>query len=179
MRILGVDPGTIKCGYGIIERDDKGKYRLVTSGVINLGSVAAIPDRLEIICSRLKDMIKTYQPDEFAIETAFYGKNVQSALKIGLARGAAIVAAKQHQLQVTEYSPREIKKSVTGNGAASKEQVAYMAKTILSIRKAELKLDESDALGVAICHSFRFKQAGTKSKSWKSFVENNPERIVK
>jgi crossover junction endodeoxyribonuclease RuvC len=179
LRILGVDPGTIKCGYGIIELDTGGKYILIASGVINLGSIATIPDKLEIICSRLKDMIKKYHPDEFAIETAFYGKNVQSALKIGLARGAAIIAATQHKLQISEYSPREVKKAVTGNGAASKEQVAYMAKTILSLRNVELKLDESDALGVAICHSFRFKQKGTKSKSWKSFVVNNPERIVK
>jgi len=176
--ILGVDPGTIKCGYGIIEKDKSGKYSLIDSGVINLGSISTIPDKLEIICSRLKDLIKKHRPDEFAIETAFYGKNVQSALKIGLARGAAIVAAKQQKLNVSEYSPREIKKAVTGNGAASKEQVAYMAKTILTLKNTELKLDETDALGVALCHSFRFKHEGAKSKSWKSFIANNPERIL-
>jgi crossover junction endodeoxyribonuclease RuvC len=179
LRILGVDPGTLKCGYGIIEADGNGKFTHVSSGVINITAIATIPNKLEIIFSHLQTIIKKHHPDEFAIETAFYGKNVQSALKIGMARGAAIVAARQHKLDVSEYAPREVKKAVTGNGAASKEQVAYMVKTILSLRDTELKLDESDALGVALCHAFRRKQKGGKSKSWKSFVENYPERIVK
>ena len=178
MKILGVDPGTLRCGYGIIEVGNAGKLTPVFYGVINLTAIATMPEKLELICSGLSTLITKYHPTEFSIETAFYGKNVQSALKIGLARGAAIVAARQNQLEVREYSPREVKKAVTGNGAASKEQVAYMIKTMLALRNTELKLDESDALAVALCHSFRYKQSDTKSKSWKSYIENFPDRII-
>ena len=179
MRILGVDPGTIKCGYGIIDLAPGGKLLLVHFGLVNLASLPGIPQKLECIYSALSEQITKYHPNEFSIETAFYGKNVQSALKIGLARGAAILAARHHQLGISEYSPREIKKAVVGNGAASKEQVMFMVKTLLS-STIELRLDESDAIAAALCHAFRFRQGGeTKQKSWKTFIDNFPERVIK
>src|SRR5690606_24045865 len=124
----------------------------------------------------LDRIIKLFKPDEFAIETAFYGKNVQSAMKIGYARGVSILAAVHNNLPVSEYSPREIKKSVVGKGSASKEQVSYMIKTLLELKSLQLKTDESDALATALCHAFRMKSPSKKTKSWKSFIETYPDR---
>ena len=179
MKILGVDPGTLHCGFGIIELNPSGKLSPIHYGLVNLTSLPSIPVKLEMIYTTLTELINKYNPEEFSIETAFYGKNVQSALKIGLARGAAILAARHHQLEISEYSPREIKKAVVGNGAASKEQVVYMVRTLLSFGKQDLRFDEADALATAICHAFRFKRGDVKPKSWKSFIENFPERVVK
>lgn len=177
MIILGVDPGTNITGYGII-RQSGNSYSRISSGLINLPSSKPIPQRLEIIYNELDRIIKKFNPDEFAIETAFYGKNVQSAMKIGYARGVSILAAVHNKLPVSEYSPREIKKSVVGKGAASKEQVNYMIKTLLNLKLLKLKLDESDALATALCHAFRMKTPLKKTKSWKSFVETYPDRVI-
>ncbi len=178
MIILGVDPGTIHCGYGIIKLQTGKPVERIASGVIQLQKLDNIPDKLAKIYESLTAMIKSHKPDELSIETAFYGKNVQSALKIGLARGAAILAATNNGLQVSEYSPREIKKSVTGNGAAAKEQVLYMVQTILNEKKTKFPADESDALATALCHSFRLNSSNTKPKNWKDFINNYPERII-
>jgi crossover junction endodeoxyribonuclease RuvC len=137
---------------------------------------------LEIIYDELVKIIQSYKPDEFAIETAFYGKNVQSAMKIGYARGAALLAAVHNKIPTSEYSPREIKKSVVGKGSASKEQVYYMIKTLLELKEEKMKYDESDALAVAVCHAFRITQhngSTRKSKDWKSFIESYPERVLR
>jgi crossover junction endodeoxyribonuclease RuvC len=178
MIILGVDPGTIFTGFGIINYN-KNSFTRVKNGLIKLPSTKTIAQKLELIYEGLDKVIKTYKPDEFAIETAFYGKNVQSAMKIGYARGVSILAAIHNNVPISEYSPREIKKSIVGNGAASKEQVGYMIRTILDLKNDKMRLDESDALAIALCHSFRMKTPLKKSKDWKSFVEAFPDRVIK
>lgn len=177
MIILGVDPGTNYTGYGIIKHN-KNIFTRVTNGLIKLPASKPIPQKLEIIYDELDKIIRRYKPDEFAIETAFFGKNVQSAMKIGYARGVSILAAVHNKIPASEYSPREIKKSVVGTGAASKEQVSYMIKTILAIKEEKMRSDESDALAVAICHAFRMRMPSKKSTNWKSFVEAFPDRII-
>ncbi|MBZ0199194.1 MAG: crossover junction endodeoxyribonuclease RuvC, partial [Ignavibacteriaceae bacterium] len=123
-------------------------------------------------------LMKLYRPDEFSIETAFFGKNVQSAMKIGYARGVSILAAVHNKIPVNEYSPREIKKSLVGNGAASKEQVSFMIKTLLELKEEKMRYDESDALAVALCHAFRLKAPTKKSNNWKAFVDAFPDRVI-
>src|SRR5664279_5012137 len=177
MIILGVDPGTIFTGYGIICHDKNTSTR-VCNGLIKLPSTKSLPQKLEIIYDELSKVIRTYKPDEFAIETAFYGKNVQSAMKIGYARGVSLLAAIHNKLPASEYSPREVKKSVVGNGAASKEQVFFMISTLLNLKNEKMRFDESDALAVALCHAFRLKTPLRKGKSWKDFIEAFPERII-
>jgi len=177
MIILGIDPGTIITGYGIIKQNFSA-CRRIASGSIKLPKKENLPQKLEIIYDGLDKLIKTYKPDEFAIETAFYGKNVQSAMKIGYARGVSILVAAHNKIPTNEYSPREIKKSVVGKGAASKQQVFFMVRTLLEISSDKMRFDETDALAVALCHAFRLRQPNSKKKSWKAFVEANPERVI-
>ena len=178
MIILGVDPGTIITGYGLIEYTNN-KFRRISHGIIRLPSKKSLSQKLEIIYNELDKLLKTYKPDEFVIETAFYGKNVQSVLKIGYARGVSILAAVHNKVPTNEYSPREVKKAVVGKGAASKQQVNYMVTTILNSKKIKFKPDESDALAIALCHAFRLKAPSfKKSKSWKEFIEANPGRVI-
>lgn len=177
MLIIGIDPGTIVTGYGIIKSHNSFLER-ISSGVIRLSGTKSLSEKLEIIYDELFRIIKLYSPDEFAIETAFYGKNVQSAMKIGYARGVSILSAVHNKIPVSEYSPREIKKSVVGKGAASKEQVSFMINTLLNLKSVKMQLDESDALATALCHAFRMKSPVKKSKNWKSFVEAFPERVI-
>lgn len=177
MIIIGIDPGTVVTGIGIIQVSGNVTKRLY-SDVIKLSSLKSIPQRLEIIYKELSTIIRKYKPDEFAIETAFYGKNVQSALKIGYARGVSVLAAIHNNLIINEYSPREVKKSVVGKGSASKQQVSYMVKSLLSLKNANLKADESDALAIALCHSFRLKKSASTKNSWKAFIEAFPERVI-
>jgi crossover junction endodeoxyribonuclease RuvC len=178
MIILGVDPGTNITGYGLIEYTNN-KFKRISQGVIKLPSSKPISERLEIIYDGLNNLLRIYKPDEFAIETAFYGKNVQSVLKIGYARGVSLLAAIHNKVPTSEYSPREVKKAVVGNGGASKQQVNYMVMTILNSKKIKFKPDESDALAIALCHAFRLKAPSfKKSKSWKDFVEANPQRVI-
>lgn len=181
MIILGIDPGTNYTGYGIIKQKNNDYIRLI-NGIIKLPSYKSLPFKLEIIYDEIVKVINRFEPDEFAIETAFYGKNVQSAMKIGYARGAAILAAVHNKIPTSEYSPREIKKSVVGRGSASKEQVYYMIKTLLELKEEKMRYDESDALAVAICHAFKITKGNTlvrRNKDWKSFIESNPERVMK
>ena len=179
MIILGVDPGTNITGYGLIEYTNN-KFRRISHGIIRLPSKKSLSQKLEIIYNELDKLLKTYKPDEFVIETAFYGKNVQSVLKIGYARGVSLLAAIHNKVPTNEYSPREIKKAVVGKGAASKQQVNYMVMTILNSKKIKFKPDESDALAIALCHAFRLKTPlFKKSKSWKEFVIANPDRVIK
>ena len=177
MIILGVDPGTNYTGYGIVKAH-KNSFTKIVNGLIKLPTGYTLTEKLEIIYSGLDKLIKTHKPDEFAIETAFYGKNVQSAMKIGYARGVSLLAAIHNKVPTSEYSPREIKKSVVGKGAASKQQVSFMIKSLLDIKNEKMRFDESDALAIALCHAFRVRRITTRSKDWKSFIEAYPERVV-
>ena len=151
MRIIGIDPGSITTGYGVIDSDGS-KTSYITSGVINTKK-EAFNDRLKVIFQTLRDILAEQQPNEMAIENVFMHKNADSALKLGHARSAAICASFEWNINVFEYAPREVKLSTVGTGKAEKNQVMEMVKLILSIRQSELKLDESDALAVAICHA--------------------------
>jgi crossover junction endodeoxyribonuclease RuvC len=177
MRILGVDPGTIVTGYSVVDYD-KNELTRVISGIIKIPSTKDQAPRLQKIYNELDKLIKQFKPDEFALETAFYGKNVQSTLKIGYARGVSMLVATHNNLPMKEYSPREIKKSVVGNGGASKEQVQYMVKKLLAVSNTKMKFDESDAMAVAICHAFKTNTFSKKSKNWKEFIKENPGRVI-
>jgi crossover junction endodeoxyribonuclease RuvC len=179
MIILGVDPGTIITGYGVIETR-KGVAKMLTCGAITNADRQPMPIRLKKIYDALRAIIRDYKPDEFAIETAFYGKNAQSALKLGQARGVAMLAAVTADLPVMEYSPREVKKAIVGNGTASKQQVQYMIQSILKLEKVPDKFDVTDALAVAVCHLHRMSKPGNKTYSgWKAFVTAHPEKVRK
>jgi len=178
--IIGIDPGTLVTGYGVIETASTGsKMSVVEYGTIESKRIASLPKRLEAIFTRLSAVIDRTNPDELAIESAFYHKNVQSTLKLGHARGVAMLAGVMKQIPTSEYAPREVKRAVVGNGNASKDQVEYMVRTLLKLRASDRKLpDAYDALAVAITHSARSnaKLPGAV-KSWKDFVEQNPERV--
>lgn len=136
-----------------------------------------MPLRLKRIYQELCSVIQTYHPDELAIESAFYGKNAQSALKLGQARGVAILAAVENEIPTTEYSPREVKKAVVGNGSASKEQVQYMIKSMLHLSDRKMLHDTSDAIAIAICHLHRILTPASRHKDWRSFIVAHPERV--
>lgn len=178
--ILGIDPGTIVMGYGILHVQNN-SLKPLGIGVIKLEKLDDHALRLKKIFERTVGIIEEYKPDELAIEAPFFGKNVQSMLKLGRAQGVAIAAALSKNIPITEYSPKKIKMSITGNGNASKEQVAAMLQQILGIQKENEFLDATDALGAALCHFYQNKnrQAGGKSYTgWKAFLSDNPKRQV-
>ena len=182
MIILGVDPGTLVTGYGVIEvaKGSASKFSVMEYGTVESKRIATLPKRLEAIFNRLNAVIERTTPDEFAIESAFYDKNIQSTLKLGHARGVAILCAVLKQLPTAEYSPREIKRAVVGNGNAAKQQVEYMVRQMLSLPEKELRLpDAYDALAVAITHALRRNGIAGKGaiKDWKEFAKQNPGRI--
>jgi len=154
MRVLGIDPGTLAVGFGLVE-DGPGDPRFVEFGCIRVSSKQAFSLRLKKIYDEISKIIEQFHPDEFAIESLFYAKNAQVAIKMGHARGVALVAAANHEIPTAEYSPREIKLSVVGNGSASKEQVQRMITQLLRLPSLPEPLDASDALAVALCHAFR------------------------
>lgn len=178
MKILGVDPGTLITGFGIIQYE-KNKLTYITSGIIKPPPRTSMGIRLRIIYDDLFSLIKTFEPDEFAIETAFYGKNIQSTMKIGYARGISILAAVQNNINTAEYSPRSIKQAVVGKGAASKKQVQFMITRLLALGNSDKTFDETDALAVAVCHAFKANESKSAGQSWKTFVDNNPDLIVR
>jgi crossover junction endodeoxyribonuclease RuvC len=179
MIILGVDPGTLVTGYGIIENRTS-KVSILACGAVKNKSGTSMPDRLKLIYETLSDVIDRFHPDEFAIETAFYGRNAQSALKLGHARGVAMLAAVSRGLPTYEYSPREVKKAIVGNGTASKEQVQLMVASLLRLRHIPEYYDITDALAVAICHLHRNARAERKPfKSWKAFLSHHPEKVTR
>lgn len=159
MRILGVDPGTVVTGFGILQKDGTG-YEVIDFGCVKLSPKEDFPNRLKKIYDELSLVIDRYQPDEFAIEDLFYAENAKVALKMGHARGVAILAAVNHQIPTSEYSPREIKQAVVGNGGASKEQVQRMIQQLLKLQQPPEPIDASDALAVAICHLHRVESKG-------------------
>lgn len=177
--ILGIDPGTIVMGYGLIHLKGT-KLSVISIGVLKLDKYDDHAIRLKKIFERTVSIIDEFHPDELAIEAPFFGKNVQSMLKLGRAQGVAIAAALSRDLPVNEYSPKKIKMSVTGNGNASKEQVAAMLQQILQTNLEKQYLDATDALGAALCHYYQSKQgigAGKKSYTgWKAFLSDNPSR---
>lgn len=174
--ILGIDPGTNVMGYGLIHIKDL-RIRLLQFGVIHLGKYANHEIRLKKIFDRVSDLITEYCPDEVALEAPFYGKNIQSMLKLGRAQGVAMAAALAKDLPISEYAPKKVKQSVTGNGNASKEQVAAMLQKLLSFKEPVL-LDATDAVAVAMCHHFSSKfEVKNTSKSWNAFITNNPNRV--
>ncbi len=179
--ILGIDPGTNNMGVGVISCG-KGAIRLLAMDVLKLDKLGNHALKLQRIFDTVLRNIDQYHPDELAIESPFYGKNVQSMLKLGRAQGVAIAAALHRRIPVFEYSPRKIKQSITGKGSASKEQVAAMLYRILEIHGVPDQLDITDALAVALCHYYQGdrKEQGEKSYSgWKAFVSNNPGRVSK
>ncbi len=137
-----------------------------------------MPLRLREIYTKLLEVIERTSPDEFAIESAFYSRNVQSTLKLGHARGVAILAAVLREIPTSEYAPREVKQAVTGNGATSKEGVEFMVMSLLGLTEHHKFHDASDALAIALCHAGRINRPGGKAKSWKQFLVDNPERIA-
>ena len=179
--ILGIDPGTVIMGYGLIHVK-KNKLELIDYGIIRLNKIDNHPDKLKRILERVDQLIVQYKPDEMAIEAPFFGKNVQSMLKLGRAQGVAIAAALNRNLLFEEYTPKKIKQSITGSGNASKEQVAHMLMRLLNIKEMPKYLDATDGLAAAVCHHFQGgigEHNKSKSGSWKSFISDNPKRIPK
>lgn len=177
--ILGIDPGTLVMGYGLIQVEGK-KASLIDMNVLKLSRTKDHYERLQLIHARVNELIKEFKPSCFAIEAPFFGKNVQSMLKLGRAQGVAIATAMHAGLSVTEYSPKKIKQSVTGNGNADKEQVWLMLQRILSIAERPDYLDATDALAVAVCHFYQESSplaTISKAKGWEQFLQKHPERI--
>lgn len=174
--ILGLDPGTNVMGYGIISIKNT-VAELMQFGVIHLSKYEGHELKLRKIFERVTHIIEEYHPDEVALEAPFFGKNVQSMLKLGRAQGVAMAAALARDLPITEYSPKKVKQSVTGNGNASKEQVAAMLITIFKFKEIPKLLDATDALAVALCHHYQKGKVEKKSKSWEAFVTENPKRV--
>jgi len=192
--ILGIDPGTVAMGYGIISVQGN-QLKLITAGILHLDKKDDHYIRLKEIFETVVQLIDTHHPDELAIEEPFFGKNVQSMLKLGRAQGMAIAAALSRKIPVFGYSPRLIKQSITGKGSSSKEQVSIMLQRLLQFDHQPKFLDATDALGVALCHHFQtgkkiqttdsgntnLKIALKKGKGnysgWNAFVSDNPERL--
>lgn len=181
--ILGIDPGTVMMGYSII-RVDGAQLSMILMDSLKLASKYDNYRRLQMIYQKVSLLIAEFKPSCFAIEAPFFGKNVQSMLKLGRAQGVAIAAAIEAGLTVCEYSPRKIKQSITGNGNADKEQVWKMLQTIMTIKDHSItNFDASDALAVAVCHHFQdnsILQNGAKKLSgWDDFISKNPGRLRK
>ena len=178
--ILGIDPGTLIMGYGLI-RVNGTSIELLEMGALKLSSRHDAYQRLGQIHKRVVSLTERFLPDAFAIEAPFYGKNVQSMLKLGRAQGVAIAAAMSAGLCVHEYSPKKVKQSVTGNGNASKEQVQKMLQQLVKFEEEPKHFDASDALAVAICHHFQERNqlpsTTGKAKNWNDFIMQNPARL--
>ncbi|MEZ4908447.1 MAG: crossover junction endodeoxyribonuclease RuvC [Saprospiraceae bacterium] len=181
IKILGIDPGTQIMGYAILIIHNS-VMKVETLGVIKLKKYEDHQEKLKEIFLQTQEIIEIYGPRELAIEAPFFGKNVQSMLKLGRAQGVAIAAGITMGLNITEYSPKKVKQSITGNGNASKEQVAAMLQNMLKIRMENDFFDATDALGVAMCHYNQmssFKSGNKKYSGWKSFITDNPNKIKK
>jgi crossover junction endodeoxyribonuclease RuvC len=182
MRIIGIDPGSILCGYGVIEARD-GSLRLLEYGVVDARlKHHALPDRLALLYDRLTAVVERTQPNAAAMEALFYARNVQSLLKLSHARGVAMLVLAQRSLPIAEYAARLVKRSITGKGNAAKEQVSFMVRTLLAIEETPEFYDATDALAVAITHALRSEKAPNAHShptSWQEFIERYPDRIVR
>jgi crossover junction endodeoxyribonuclease RuvC len=179
--ILGIDPGTRIMGYGIIAVKGS-EIRIIQYGVLRLEKLGSHELKLKRIYERISGIIDEYLPDEMAIEAPFYAKNVQSMLKLGRAQGVAMAAALSKEINIVEYLPKLVKKSVSGNGNASKEQVAYMLERLFNQKLEAQFMDATDALAVAVCHFMHAKTKAltgnsSKKKGWAAFVSENKDRI--
>ncbi len=187
--VLGIDPGTLVMGYGLISVH-KTNISLLEMGVLQLAKKQNHAERLELIFRKMETLIKLYKPHAVAIEAPFYGKNVQSMLKLGRAQGVAIAAAMMHGLEAVEYAPRKVKQSITGRGSATKEQVWEMMQRSLNFNESPAFMDATDALAVALCHHYQSKlpvqndpkmptriSRARKSASWETFLAENPGRV--
>jgi crossover junction endodeoxyribonuclease RuvC len=179
--ILGIDPGTVIMGYGIIGVASQ-KLSLLEMGTLKLRSTLNSYEKLERIYETVSGLIETHRPGSFAIEAPFYGKNVQSMLKLGRAQGVAIAAAIRSGLPVSEYSPKKVKQAVTGNGNASKEQIWQMLERLLHFTGKPQSFDATDAVAVAVCHHFQaipgVPAATGGAKSWEQFIREHPEKLA-
>jgi len=183
--ILGIDPGTLLMGYSVIEAF-KNNFSIRALDILKLSSKKDHYQRLQMVHQKITELVDEYSPDEFAIEAPFFGKNVQSMLKLGRAQGVAIAAAMTKNIPVTEYSPRKIKQSIAGNGNADKEQVWKMLQRITALPDKPKYYDATDALAVAICHYYGSNSitnkkitGAKKSSGWEKFIQQNPQRISK
>ncbi|MDO8367691.1 MAG: crossover junction endodeoxyribonuclease RuvC [Saprospiraceae bacterium] len=180
-RILGIDPGTNVLGFAIIDADKKG-VKVIEIGVVTFSHISTDNHtvKLRYIFEQVQDIIRLHLPQEMAIEAPFFGKNVQAMLKLGRAQGVAIAAGMVNHLVITEYMPKKIKSAVTGNGNASKEQVAGMLENILHTKFSEKYFDATDALATALCHWYQSSSPGLAGKKsytgWKGFLKDNPKR---
>lgn len=180
---MGIDPGTNFMGYAIIRTSGKNKKpELVVSGVLDMDKITDPYIKLQRIFKRTLQVIDSYQPDELAIEAQFFGKNVQSMLKLGRAQGVAIAAALQRDIPIFEYAPKKIKMSVTGNGNASKEQIALLLGKFMTINTTSDMMDETDAIAIAYCHYLQccspIVTKGSSCRDWGDFIKKNPDKIV-
>jgi len=174
--ILGIDPGTTTMGYGVIVQRQQ-QLRAVQYGVIQLHRYTTHALKLQKIFERTLQLVDDFKADELAVEAPFYGKNVQSMLKLGRAQGVAMAAALVREVPIAEYAPRRVKQAVTGQGHASKEQVARMLVSLLQLQALPELLDASDALAVAVCHAYQNARPQAQPTSWKAFVQAHPGRI--
>ncbi len=175
---MGIDPGTNLMGYGLIRVVNR-KPQILVSGVLDLKKISDPYLKLQKIFQRTLQVIDEYKPDELAIESQFFGKNVQSMLKLGRAQGVAISAALHRNIPIFEYAPRKIKLAITGTGTASKEQLATILQRFFKLKDFPQSTDETDALAIAMCHFFQGKTIETKNKAsnWADFVKKNPDRV--
>ena len=176
--ILGIDPGTTIMGFGLIKVINK-KMELIEMEELKLIEIKDHYVRLKLIFEKTIELIDKHKPDEISIEAPFFGKNVQSMLKLGRAQGVAMAAGLSKQIPVTEYSPKKIKMAITGNGNASKEQVAKMLQNLFSIKELPKNLDSTDGLAAAVCHFYNNESISTDKKysGWSSYIKNNPKKI--
>ncbi|MBN1250845.1 MAG: crossover junction endodeoxyribonuclease RuvC [Bacteroidales bacterium] len=176
--ILGIDPGTSIMGYGLIKAVGKNP-EMITMGILDMRKLKDHYLKLQKIFTRTLQLIDEYHPDELAIEAPFFGKNVQSMLKLGRAQGVAMSAALYRSIPIFEYAPRKIKIAITGNGAASKEQVALLLKGMFKIKELPALLDATDGLAAAVCHFYQNASLSNNNgpKSWKDFISKNPDRV--
>ena len=186
--IMGIDPGTNRMGYGVLEVLGKNQLRALVIGDIDMVKMKDPYEKLRYIFDRVLALVDEYRPDEVALESPFFGENVQSMLKLGRAQGVAMAAALCRGHKVFEYAPRRVKQAITGNGGAAKEQVASMLKSMLGVEYNPKRLDATDGLAVALCHYFETSQViphqpvsrtrrSSSNSSWEKFVNNNPDRV--
>jgi len=178
--ILGIDPGTTIMGFGLIKVKGK-NMEFLQLNELQLKKYSDHYIKLKLIFERTIELIDNFKPDEIAIEAPFFGKNVQSMLKLGRAQGVAMAAGLSREIPITEYSPKKIKMAITGNGNASKEQVAKMLQSLLNLKELPKNLDSTDGLAAAVCHFYNSGKVSTSKNysGWNAFVKQNETRIIK
>lgn len=185
--ILGIDPGSRNTGYAILVREN-GRLVAKRCDVIKMAHLDDHADRLQFIFEKISELVRSFEPQSCAVETPVYGVDPLAMLKLGRAQAAAMLAITNNNVSVTEYYPKKVKKSITGNGNATKKQVAFMLRKMVQLPNEKLSEDATDALAVAWCHLMKQNSIDTnaatkpghqnrKSSSWSDFVKNNPDRV--